>query len=79
MMRLTPDAGTIKSGRARTMPLHADLVHQGFPEFAQGALAALGPEAPLFFRSPQGPSRNPNYRGPAVRVRERLAAWARDR
>jgi integrase len=40
-------------------------------------LAALGPEAPLFFRPPQGPSRNPNYRGPATKARERLAAWVR--
>jgi integrase len=26
VLRLTPDAGTIKTGRARTVPLHADLV-----------------------------------------------------
>jgi integrase len=77
VLRLTPDAGTIKTGRARTVPLHADLVRQGFPELAQRALAALGPEAPLFFRPPQGPSRNPNYRGPATKARERLAAWVR--
>jgi hypothetical protein len=31
VLRLTPDAGTIKTGRARTVPLHADLVRQGFP------------------------------------------------
>jgi hypothetical protein len=48
ILRLTPEAGTIKTGRARTVPLHADLVHQGFPEFAQRALAALGQDAPLF-------------------------------
>jgi hypothetical protein len=41
VLRLTPDAGTIKTGRARTVPLHADLVHQEFPEFAQGAQARL--------------------------------------
>src|SRR5258707_8948342 len=77
-MRLTPDAGTIKTGRARTVPLHADLVHQGFPEFAQRALAALGRDAPLFFKPPREPSRNPNYRGPAVKARERLAARVRE-
>jgi len=78
VLRLTPDAGTIKTGRARTVPLHADLVHQGFPEFAQRALAALGQDAPLFFKPPREPSRNPNYRGPAVKARERLAAWVRE-
>jgi integrase len=59
VLRLTPEAGTIKTGRARTVPLHADLVRQGFPEFAQGALAAIGPDGPLFFRKPDRPSRNP--------------------
>jgi integrase len=76
VLRLTPDAGTIKTGRARTVPLHADLIHQGFSEFAQHALAALG--QPLFFKPPEGPSRNPNYRGPAVKARERLAVWVRE-
>ena len=60
------------------MPLHADLVRQGFPEFAQRALAALGQDAPLFYRKPPKPSRNPNYRGPAVKARERLAVWVRE-
>jgi integrase len=78
VLRLTPDAGTIKTSRARTVPLHADLVRRGFPEFAQRALAALGKDAPLFFRPPREPSRNPNYRGPAVKARERLAVWVRE-
>ena len=78
VLRLTPDAGTIKTGRARAVPLHADLVRQGFPEFAQRALAALGQDAPLFYRKPPKPSRNPNYRGPAVKARERLAVWVRE-
>ena len=47
-------------------------------EFAQRASATLGPDAPLFFKPPEGPSRNPNYRGPAVKARERLAVWVRE-
>src|SRR5258708_15063354 len=78
VLHLTPDAGTIKTGRARTVSLHADLVRQGFPEFAQRVLAALGQDAPLFFKPPREPSRNPNYRGPAVKARERLAARVRE-
>jgi hypothetical protein len=58
--------------------VHADLVRQGFPEFAQRALAALDQNAPLFFKPTQEPSRNPAYRGPAVKARERLAAWVRE-
>jgi hypothetical protein len=49
------------------------------PEFAQRALAALGPDAPLcYHKPPREPSRNPKYRGPAVKARERLAVWVRD-
>jgi hypothetical protein len=32
----------------------------------------------LFYRKPPKPSRNPNYRGPAVKARERLAVWVRE-
>jgi integrase len=78
VLRLTPEAGTIKTGKVRIVPIHAHLFELGFPQFAEGALAALGPEAPLFYRQPDRPSRNPNYRGPAVKARERLAAWVRE-
>jgi integrase len=49
----------------------------GFPEFAQRTLASIGPDGPLFYHKPDRPSRNPNYRGPAVKARERLAKWVR--
>jgi integrase len=77
VLRLTPEAGTIKTGKVRIVPVHSHLVELGLPEFTERALAALGPEGPLFYRKPDRPSRNPNYRGPAVKVRERLAAWVR--
>ena len=31
VMRITPEAGTVKTGEVRVVPLHADLVKQGFP------------------------------------------------
>jgi integrase len=78
VLKVTPEAGTVKTGKARTVPVHLHLLDQGFPEFTERVMAALGPKAPLFFRPPRGLSRNPNYRGPAVKARERLAAWVRE-
>jgi integrase len=78
VLKVTPEAGTVKTGKARAVPVHPHLVEMGFPEFAVRVKAALGPEAPLFFKPPQRPSRNPLYRGPAVKARERLAAWVRE-
>lgn len=34
---ITPDAGPVKTGEARTIPLHEHLVEMGFPGFAQAA------------------------------------------
>lgn len=78
VLKVTPDAGTVKTGKARALPVHPHLVEMGFPEFVERVKAALGQDAPLFFRKPNGPSRNPAYRGPAVKARERLAAWVRE-
>ena len=33
-IRLTPEAGSQKNDEARVVPLHADLVEQGFPKVA---------------------------------------------
>jgi integrase len=76
-VRITPEAGTVKTGKVRVVPLHPHLVEMGFLDYVQLTRAALGPEAPLFYRKPVRPSRNPNYRGPAVKARERLAEWVR--
>jgi integrase len=78
-MRITPDAGTTKTGKARTVPLHKHLVALGFLEFVH----ARG-KGPLFYvqkgvkdtsvsDDPMKPTRPP-----AVRVRERLAYWVRE-
>ena len=74
-MHLTPEAGTIKSGSARSVPLHEHLVAQGFLEFvashAGGTLFYKGAK-----KAPEGNPAN-GKKPPASQVRQRLAAWVR--
>jgi integrase len=76
-MRLTPEAGSIKTSNARTVPLHAHLVEQGFIQFvrAQG-------DGPLFYnkRAATDAEADPlkPKMPPAAKVRQRLGAWVRD-
>ena len=78
VMRLTPEAGDMKTSHARIVPLHAHLIEQGFIEFvrAQGA-------GPLFFnerlatKDAEDDPLNPT-RSPAVKTRGRLGAWVRE-
>jgi integrase len=72
VIRITPEAGTVKTGEVRVVPPHADLVKQGFAAWAERQ-----PSGPLFHHRPAKPSRNPSYRGPAVKAAERLAKWVR--
>ena len=46
---ITPEAGTIKTGKARVVPVHAGLIEQGFLEFVKAVLAAKGPGGALFW------------------------------
>jgi hypothetical protein len=75
-MRLTPEAGSIKTGNARTVPLHDHLIDQGFIEFvrAQGA-------GPLFYniRSTGAVEVDPlnPERSPSIKTRGRLGDWVR--
>jgi hypothetical protein len=76
VMLLLPEAGTIKTREARTVPLHAHLIEQGFIEFVQ----ARG-KGPLFYekgkdeQSVRDPMRPKRPR--AGRTRARLAKWIR--
>jgi len=78
VLRITPEAGTVKTGKARTVPIHPHLVEMGLLDYVEAVKARLGKQGPLFFRPPAKPSRNPGYRGPAVKARERLAKWVRE-
>ena len=75
VMALTPEAGTIKTGKPRTVPLHAHLIQQGFLDFVR----ARGKRF-LFYDPPKrkGSSDPTNpKRSRSVSVRQRLAAWVR--
>lgn len=70
-MRFTPEAGPIKTNEARTVPLHSDIVSQGFLDWV-----ASRPEGPLFFdpakrRSDDAINRQAN------RLGSKLASWVR--
>lgn len=79
-MRITPEAGTVKGGQARVVPIHDHIVEQGFIDF----VTAKGGAGPLFY-DPAGNrvSRtardidNP-ARGEWVKARNKLADWVRD-
>jgi integrase len=75
-MKISPEAGTTKTGRTRTVPLHEHLIEQGFLAFV-----ATSGNGPLFYNDPKQPGgaddptkpRKPRY----VKARERLAVWVR--
>jgi integrase len=74
-MKLTPEAGTIKTGKARTVPIHAHVIEQGFLEFARSR-----GNGPLFYNpvEDQGSSDPLNPKRPrSVSIRQRLADWVR--
>lgn len=71
VIRITPEAGSVKSGKWRDVPVHPHLVEQGFPEFVHGCGSG-----PLFYdpaRRRNGQAAHPIYK----KVGERLAAWVR--
>ncbi len=77
VMKLTPEAGSIKTSSARTVPLHEHLVAQGFIEFvrAQG-------DGPLFYnvRAAKDTEADPLNPGqsPSIKTRGRLGYWVRE-
>ena len=86
-IKISPEAGTVKTGNARSVPLHEHLIEQGFVRFVK----ANG-DGPLFYNVPKPPKSKPNEstaeenakedptnprRPRAVKARERIAAWVR--
>jgi integrase len=75
VMVLTPDAGTIKTSKARTVPIHRHMIDQGFLAFVRSR-----GKGPLFYdpAEQQGSSDPTNPRRPrSVSVRQRLGDWVR--
>ena len=69
-IHITPEAGSVKTGEARTVALHPHIMEQGFLD------AIHGREGPLFYdprRRRGGKDGNPQYK----KVGERLAKWVR--
>lgn len=66
---ITPDAGSVKTGQFRHVPLHPQLVDMGFLRFVERS-----PAGPLFFPA----TRKGGQRHPSKAVSGLLAAWVRD-
>lgn len=76
-IQITPDAGSVKTGEPRIVPVHEHLIEQGFIDFVR----AKG-EGPLFYNA-EAPLRttgsdptNPSKARP-VKTRERIGEWVR--
>ena len=68
-IRLTPEAGTIKTNEARTVVLHPHLTELGFPAFV-----AAAPAGHLFLKVGVGG----DVLGPLQGLKNRLAEFARE-
>lgn len=68
---IAPEAGSVKNKEARTVPLHSDLVRQGFMAFV-----ASRSQGPLFYNPSKRRSDNAINRQ-ANRLGSKLAAWVR--
>jgi integrase len=77
VIQITPEAGTVKTGKPRTVPLHEHLIEQGFIDFVKAKGSGR-----LFYndqtppKEANGDPTNPS-RPRSVKTRERLAAWVR--
>src|ERR1700732_2182810 len=78
-MKISPEAGTTKTGSGRTVPIHEHLIEQGFLEFVKA-----GGKGPLSHNVSKDAAPNPvpaptNPRKPRpAKAREHLAAWVRE-
>jgi integrase len=72
--KLSPSAGSIKTGIARTVPLHEHLIEQGFMSF----VGEMGSGALFYIPAPPRPAGDPEpVQSPAERTRARLGSWVR--
>jgi integrase len=68
IIRLTPEAGSLKAGSFRDIPLHTQIIDLGFPEFVQAASPG-----PLF----HGGTEPEKYASKAERISNQLSEWLR--
>jgi integrase len=69
VVRITPEAGPVKTDEAREVVLHPHLIEQGFTAFV-----AAAPSGHLFLR----PSKDGEVRGPLRGLKNRLQEFARE-
>jgi len=67
-MRITPDAGTVKAGGWRDVPLHRQIIALGFADFVKAAK-----DGPLF----HGADDPAKYATAAASVSDEVAKWLR--
>jgi integrase len=67
--RITPDAGTVKAGGYRDVPLHPQIIEEGFARFLASA-----PDGPLFHNATDVK----NFKKAAQIVSNKLSDWLRD-
>ena len=76
VISITPEAGTVKNGLGRVVPLHEHLISQGFLTFV-----ASRRNGPLFYNAANKEPRESAATNPVkpryVKARERLATWTR--
>lgn len=70
--RITPDAGSVKTRKARSVPIHSHLIEQGITD-----LAKAGDKTPLFYNSNGAKSGSGNYPLYA-QMGSKLAKWVRE-
>jgi len=68
LIRITPDAGTVKSGGYRDVPLHHQIIDEGFATFLQSAQSG-----PLF----HGGTDPASFATKALRISSQLSEWLR--
>ncbi|MET4635621.1 DUF6538 domain-containing protein [Kaistia defluvii] len=69
IIHISPDAGTVKTDEARDVPLHLDLIDEGFIEFVKASKAG-----PLFLI----PAQDGDVLGPLQGVKNRLGEFVRE-
>jgi integrase len=67
-IRITPEAGSVKTDTARVVPIHEHLIEQGFP-----AVALAAGQGPIFYNPNR--ARGGSARGQYKRTGMRIAAW----
>jgi integrase len=70
-MRISPDAGSVKTDAYRVVPLHPHVIEQGFLDYV-----AARKGKPLFYDPKRGRGGNPAHRQ-SDKTGERLAEWIR--